>query len=80
MKTNIGRLAIVAVLASLATGCFQTKRYVTTQGWKDGDVAYFAYTEVTGPSSSAKVLKCSRRDDNTLKCTEQQALNAFLNK
>lgn len=80
MKNSIAGLSLVALAVVFGTGCFPTKRYITTEAWKDGDVAYFAYTEETGPTSSAKVLKCSRRPDNTLNCTEQQALNAFLNK
>lgn len=79
-------LGLVLVAPFLATGCGVPKRFVTTQAWmgNSADVLYVAHVEAVGgfsaATSTAKVIKCSRRADNSLDCTDQEALNTVLNR
>lgn len=80
MRRNIrSALIFFFTVPLLATGCTAT-RFVTAELWAGGDVNYVAYTEaIPYSTSTAKVTKCLRTENNTLQCEEQEELNRLLN-
>ncbi len=78
------RLFFLVAVAGVMTGCTSTKRFVTSIYWNSQDVVYVAYTEENksflSATFEAKVKKCNRAENNALQCTDQDALNAELNR
>jgi hypothetical protein len=84
MKTALRMAALLVAAPLLSTGCSVTTRYITTEGWAGTEVMYLAHVESTqslfSAEHNAKVSRCLRREDNSLDCVEQAALNDVLNK
>lgn len=85
MKGKMTRaMALMAsmVMASLAIGCggqpVRTVTHISTWSMEDGnDYLYLAYAESEFVS---RIKRCLVKEDNSLECTDQEALNKLLNK
>jgi hypothetical protein len=77
------RLILIGLSMLSLSGCL-TARFVTAETWAGGDTLYVAYTEmdkkILSETFEAKVLRCKREADNSLKCTEETQVNTLLNK
>ncbi|MCA9541965.1 MAG: hypothetical protein KC620_23875 [Myxococcales bacterium] len=77
-----GRLgwAALVLLGLLAAGCgaqpIRTVTHVSTWSGPGGDYLYLAYAESEFVS---RVKRCLIKDDNSLDCADQEALNKQLN-
>lgn len=79
MRIAISRTALLLVAVPLlATGCIK-QRFITADLWRGDSTYYLAYTE-HGAGTAAKVKKCTRHEDNSLACKDQDNLNSVLNK
>ncbi len=81
LMTRLIALTASLAMASLTTGCGQPVRTVThisTWSMEDGnDYLYLAYAESEFVS---RIKRCLVKEDNSIECTDQEALNKLLNK
>jgi len=79
MMKRISAFVAAVALCSMTVGCMPPVRTVThISGWATdtGDYIYVAYAE---DANVSRVKRCLVQDDNSLKCEDQEALNALLN-
>lgn len=78
--TRLMALMASLTMASLTAGCGQPVRTVThisTWSMEDGnDYLYLAYAESEFVS---RIKRCLVKEDNSIECTDQEALNKLLN-
>lgn len=76
---KIGALVAGLTLAATAVGCappVRTVTHISTWSTEAGNYIYVAYAE---DKNVSRVKRCLIEADNSIKCEDQESLNALLN-